>query len=174
MTHDETGLTPASGAEALLRSIERQQIAAAASPAGMEGVAYLGFLLGGDLCGVPLQRLREVARLARLRSVPGAPPGVAGLVNLRGEILCALDTRAILGLDPWRPSAMAVLIALRGFAYPVGLVVDSIAEIVSIDPERIDPPPAEWPARRAACFLGTTQVRLGFMGLLDLDRVVAE
>ena len=141
---------------------------------GVEGVTYLGFHLGRDLYGVPLRRLREVARLGRVRRIPGAPPAVAGLVNLRGEIVCALDTRAILGLDAWRPSETAALVALRGFGYPVGLVVDSIAEIVSIDPERIEPPPAAWPSQRAACFLGTTSVRLGVMGLLDLDRVVVE
>lgn len=141
---------------------------------GVEGVTYLGFHLDRDLYGVPLRRLREVARLGRVRRIPGAPPAVAGLVNLRGEIVCALDTRAILGLDAWRPSETAALVALRGFGYPVGLVVDSIAEIVSVDPERIDPPPAAWPSQRAACFLGTTSVRLGVMGLLDLDRVVVE
>lgn len=172
MTHHENGVPPEPDPEAMLRASEQPPLAGA--PAGVEAVPYLGFHLGRDLYGVPLQRLREVARLGRVRTIPGAPPGVAGLVNLRGEIVCALDTRAILGLDAWRPSESAALIALRGFTYPVGLVVDSIAEIVSIDPDRVEPPPAAWPSERAACFLGTTSVRLGFIGLLDLDRVVAE
>jgi purine-binding chemotaxis protein CheW len=118
--------------------------------------------------------LREVARLTRLRRVPGAPASVAGLVNLRGEIVCALDARAILGLEAWMPSESAVLIALRGFGYPVGLVVDSVADIVLVDPAQIEPPPATWPTARAACFRGTTSVRLGFIFLLDLDRIVTQ
>lgn len=172
MTPHENGFPPEPGPEARLPTGERPPLDA--TPAGVERVPYLGFYLGRDLYGVPLQRLREVARLGRVRGIPGAPPAVAGLVNLRGEIVCALDTRAILGFEAWRPSETAALVALRGFTYPVGLVVDSIAEIVSVDPERIDPPPAAWPGERAACFLGTTSVRLGFIGLLDLDRVVAE
>ena len=57
---------------------------------------------------LPLEQLREVARVSQLRRVPGAPAGVAGLVNLRGEILCALDVRAILGLPPQALDRVAV------------------------------------------------------------------
>ena len=112
------------------------------------------------------------------RTSPGAycqrfdTPGVAGLVNLRGEIICALDARTILGLTAQAPADSAILVALRGFADPLGLVVDSIADIYSIDPGQIEPPPATWPAERAACFVGTARVPEGLMGLLDLDRVV--
>jgi purine-binding chemotaxis protein CheW len=161
MTHDLEGTLPESNPDDV-----------AEAPAPREGVPYLGFYLGPELYGLPLARLREVARLTRLRRIPGVPAGVAGLVNLRGEIICALDARAILGLAPWMPSDAAVLIALRSFDYPVGLVVDSIADIFSIDPEEIAPPPSTWLAERAAYFVGTTTVRLGSMGLLDLDRVV--
>ena len=54
---------------------------------------------------VPFEQFREVAHVSHLRRVPGAPAGVAGLVNLRGEILCALDVRAILGLPAAASSA---------------------------------------------------------------------
>lgn len=142
------------------------------TPEAVERVPYLGFHLGADMYGLPLPQLKEVAHLTRLRRLPGAPPSVAGLVNLRGEIVCALDARAILGLAPWMPSESAVLIALRGFGYPVGLVVDSIADIVLVNPAQIEPPPPTWPVERAACFRGSTSVRLGFIFLLDLDRIV--
>ncbi len=174
MTHDEAAPLPQSDPEAILQAIDSQPDAAAEAPAAREGVPYLGFYLGTELYGLPLERLREVSRLTRLRRIPGVPAAVAGLVNLRGEIICALDTRAILGLEPWLPSEESVLIALRSFDYPVGLVVDAIADIFSIDPAAIDPPPASWPAERAAHFVGNATVRLGLMGLLDLDQVVTK
>ena len=136
----------------------------AEAPAPREGVPYLGFYLGRELYGLPLARLREVARLTRLRRIPGVPAGVAGLVNLRGEIICALDARAILGLAPWTPSDAAVLIALRSFDYPVGLVVDSIADIFSIDPDEIAPAPPTWLAERGTYFVGTTTGAIGADG----------
>lgn len=144
----------------------------AAEPEKREGEPYLGFFLGDEIYGLPLHRLREVARLTHLRRVPGAAAHVAGLVNLRGEIMCALDTRAILGLAPAAAEEPGYLIALRDFDYPVGLVVDAIADIFPIEPSTIDAPPASWPAGRAACFVGMTSVRLGQIGLLDIDRVV--
>ena len=173
MAHDEgEPAANASGPDEILQAMERERDAVAALSVTHERVPYLGFFLGPEVYGLPLDQLREVGRLTRLRRIPGAPAGVAGLVNLRGEIICALDVRAILGLAPWTPSDSAILVALRGFADPLGLVVDSIADIYSIDPGQIEPPPATWPAERAACFVGTARVPEGLMGLLDLDQIV--
>ena len=132
------------------------------------GIPHLGFFLGGDLYGVPLTRLREVARLTRVRAIPGAAPHVAGLVNLRGEIICALDAHAILGVAAPPAFEPGFLIALQDFSYPVGLVVDAIADIFTIDPETISAPLAG----TTACVVGTASVSLGWIGLIDLDRMV--
>ncbi len=136
------------------------------------GVAHLGFFLGTELYSVPLTRLREVSRFTRLRRVPGAAAHVAGLVNLRGEIICALDTHGILGLDRPPSHEDGFLVALRDFDYPVGLVVDSIADVFTIDPESIQAPPDDWPIERASVITGTCEVSGGSIGLIDLDRVV--
>ena len=134
------------------------------------GVPHLGFFLGSELYSVPLTRLREVSRLTRLRLIPGAAAYVAGLVNLRGEIVCALDTHTILGLE--RSAGAEYLIALRDFDYPVGLVVDSIADVFAVDPEATQAPPDTWRGERAAFVTGVCEVASGLMGLIDLDRVV--
>jgi len=155
--------------DAILAAIEQQRVTDAGP--GEERVSYLGFYLGGEVYGLPLEQLREVARVNRVRRVPGAPAGVAGLVNLRGEILCALDVRAILGLPARSSTETPFIVALRGFGDPLGLIVDSIADIYAIASSDIDAPPATWPAERAACFIGTTRVAAGLMGLLDLAKV---
>ena len=155
----------------ILAAIESQRVTEAEPREDQERVSYLGFHLGAEVYGLPLEQLREVARVSHLRRVPGAPPGVAGLVNLRGEILCALDVRAILGLPQQRSTDSPFLVALRGFGDPLGLIVDSIADIYSVAPSEIEAPPATWPAERAACFIGTARVAAGLMGLLDLSRV---
>ena len=157
--------------EAILAAIEQQRVSDAEPREDQERVSYLGFHLGAEVYGLPLDQLREVARVSHVRRVPGAPPGVAGLVNLRGEILCALDVRAILGLPPLRSTESPFLVALRGFGDPLGLIVDSIADIYAVAPSDIEAPPATWPAERAACFIGTARVGAGLMGLLDLERV---
>jgi purine-binding chemotaxis protein CheW len=160
-------------ADAILAAIEQQRVTDAGPSDEQERVSYLGFFLDGEVYGLPLEQLREVARVNHVRRVPGAPAGVAGLVNLRGEIVCALDVRAILGL-PAQSSLEAeapFIVALRGFGDPLGLIVDSIADIYAVARGDIDRPPETWAADRAACFTGTTRVAAGVMGLLDLAKV---
>lgn len=157
--------------EAILAAIEQQRDAGGEAQPEPDRISYLGFYLGSEVYGLPLDQLREVARVSHVRRVPGAPAGVAGLVNLRGEILCALDVRAILGLPGNTGNGHQFIVALRGFGDPIGLLVDSIADIYAIAADDIDAPPATWPADRAACFIGTARVSAGLMGLLDLARV---
>ena len=107
--------------EAILAAIEQQRDSDAEPREEQERVSYLGFYLGAEVYGLPLEQLREVARVSHLRRVPGAPAGVAGLVNLRGEILCALDVRAILGLPAQATAGVAVsrgAARLRRSAWP--------------------------------------------------------
>ena len=163
---------PESVPDAILEAIEHQEEADATPAPPRERLPYLGFYVGQEVYGLPLGQLREVARLTRLRHIPGAPAGVAGLVNLRGEIVCAIDVRAILGLSAQTLADSAFLVALRDFDDPVGLIVDSIADIYSIDPEEIEPTPTTWSPERRACFVGTIRVPEGMMGLLDVQRVV--
>jgi purine-binding chemotaxis protein CheW len=157
--------------DAILAAIETERANDAEPRLETERVSYLGFYLGSEVYGLPLEQLREVARVSHLRRVPGAPAGVAGLVNLRGEILCALDVRAILGLPPRNSTESPFIVALRGFADPLGLIVDSIADIYAVSPSEIEAPPSTWPAERAARFIGTSRVAAGLMGVLDLANV---
>lgn len=145
---------------------------AEALPAPVDRAPWLGFFIGGKIYGFPLGQLREVARLTSLRRVPGAPAGVAGLVNLRGEIVCALDARAILGLPPRPTIDGTFFVAFRGFPDPLGVIVDAITDIYAIAPEEIDPPLEGWSPEHAALFVGTARVREGIIGLLDPQRIV--
>ena len=132
---------------------------------------YLAFYLGQEVYGLPLDQLREVARVSHLRRVPGAPAGVAGLVNLRGEILCALDVRGFSACRRRRRPTRRSSSRCRDFGDPLGLIVDSIADIYCGVAERDRTAAGDLAAERAACFIGTIRVPVGLMGLLDLARV---
>ncbi len=139
-----------------------------------EGEPHLGVFVGAEMYGLPLYRLREVARLTGLRRIAGAAPHVAGMVNLRGEIICVLDARAILGLSPAPESGPGpgYVIALRDFDFPVGLVVDWITDIFSVEKSAIEPAPSDWSVERRACVVGAATIGVDAVGLLDLDRMV--
>lgn len=137
-----------------------------------EGEPHLGVMVGTELYGLPLRRLQEVCRLTGMRRVPGSPPHVAGLVSLRGEIICALDARAILGVPERSSPGPQFVVALRDFDYPIGLVVDWVADIFPIDLAAVQAPPPEWRRERRACVSGTASVAPGSIGLLDVDALV--
>jgi purine-binding chemotaxis protein CheW len=150
-----------------------------------EGEPHLGVVVGAELYGLPLSRLQEVARLTAMCRVPGSAPHVAGLVCLRGEIMCALDARAILGLPAVTQPGSRFVVALRDFEYPIGLIVDWVADIFHIDPAAVAAPPPEWREERKACVKGAASVPSGAgaapadfarwgdsIGLLDVDALV--
>lgn len=159
--------------EQILRAIEQQRGEGEQQIAEQERVQYLGFYLGQEVYGLPLRQLREVERVTRIRSVPGAPASVAGLVNLRGEIICALNPKAILSCSETTLAETPFLVVLRGSEEPLGLVVDSIADIYEFSPDQIESPLATWPSERAQFFVGTVRVQDALMGVLDLERVIA-
>lgn len=102
---------------------------------------FLSVVLAGRLLGVPALRVREVVRLPLVTRVPGAPAMIAGLMNLRGQIVTAVDLRRRLDLPPReaRAGAMAVVVEQGDDAYT--LVVDSVGDVVRACADRQEPPP---------------------------------
>lgn len=127
-------------------------------------------LIGGSWYGLPVERLQEVLRNSGMTPVPLAPAVVAGLLNLRGQVVEALDPRIPLGLRASGRPPMSVVV--RTAAGPVSLLADEVGDVLEIPEESAEPPPptvAE-PVRRlisAACKL---QDRL--LPILDVDRVI--
>src|SRR5947209_12858134 len=95
-------------------------------------VEYVTLIVDEQLFGVPISRVQDVFMPARLTRVPLAPPEIAGVLNLRGRIVTAVDLRRRLGMAPragGRP-AMAVGIELKGESY--GLLIDSVGEVMKL------------------------------------------
>src|SRR4051794_33971938 len=91
---------------------------------------YVTAMIGGQLFGLPIARVQDVVIPERMTRVPLASSCVAGVLNLRGRIVPAIDMRPRLGLpksDPGRPP-MAIGVDLRGESY--GLLIDSVGEVL--------------------------------------------
>jgi purine-binding chemotaxis protein CheW len=99
------------------------------------------FSVDGRSYGVDVARVREVIRPQEITPIPLAPPEVAGLLNLRGEIVTALDLRVRLGSAP-RPGADAMHMIMTTEHGPVSLLVDEAGQVIEVDTEMREPPPA--------------------------------
>ena len=99
------------------------------------------FWLDGDLYGVEVAHVQEVLKSQGLTRVPLAPPAVAGLINLRGQVVTAIELRERLGRPPRPEGTDAVVIVVRLHGEAVSLLVDAIADVVDVDPADFEAPP---------------------------------
>jgi purine-binding chemotaxis protein CheW len=140
--------------------------------AGEIMVEYVTLLLGGQLFGLPIARVQDVFVPDRLTRVPLAQPEIAGVLNLRGRIVTAIDMRCRLGLpgrDDARPP-MAVGIDRKGESY--GLLIDTVGEVLRLDDSAREPNPVNLDAKLAEISAGVHRLEGALMVVLDVDRVL--
>src|SRR5439155_869714 len=91
---------------------------------------FCTFLVRGMLFGLEVTRIQEVIRYQPLTAVPLTSPVIAGLINLRGQIVTAIDLRIRLGLPPREPDERPLNVVVRTADGPVSLLVDDIGDVI--------------------------------------------
>jgi purine-binding chemotaxis protein CheW len=133
---------------------------------------FVTVMIEGQLFGLSLERVRDVFVPQGLSPVPLAPPEVAGLLNLRGRIVTALDLRRRLGL-PNRAAGkptVAVGIEERGELY--GLIADRVGDVLWLESSRHEASPANLDPRWAQVCSGVYQLDGRLLVALDIDKVL--
>jgi purine-binding chemotaxis protein CheW len=133
---------------------------------------YVTVMIGGQLFGLPISRVQDVFMPERLTRVPLAPPEIAGVLNLRGRIVTAVDMRRRLGLPPRSDgrASMAVGIELRGESY--GLLIDNVGEVLKLGDESREHNPVNLDPGLARVSAGVHRLDGQLMVILDVDRVL--
>jgi purine-binding chemotaxis protein CheW len=133
---------------------------------------YVTVMIGDQLFGLPISRVQDVFMPERLTRVPLASPEIAGVLNLRGRIVTAIDMRRRLGLPPrsdGRPP-MAVGIELKGESY--GLLIDTVGEVLKLADGTREPNPVNLDQRLARVSAGVNRLEGQLLVILDVDRVL--
>ena len=133
---------------------------------------YVTAVIGGQLFGLPISRVQDVFMPERLTRVPLSSREIAGVLNLRGRIVTAIDMRSRLGLpknDSGRPP-MAVGVDLRGESY--GLLIDQIGEVLRLPEHGREDNPVNLDPRMAKLAGGVHRLDGQLMVVLDIDRVL--
>lgn len=99
------------------------------------------FYLDDHLFGVDAQTVQEVIRFQEMTRVPQAPPSVSGLINLRGQIVTAIDLRRRLGMKPREVGKLPMNVVVRSDDGAVSLLVDQIGDVIEVDAENFETPP---------------------------------
>ncbi len=130
------------------------------------------FRLDGDLYGVEVEHVQEVLRSQKLTRVPLAPPAVAGLINLRGQVVTAIELRERLGRPPRPEGTDAVVIVVRLHGEAVSLLVDSIADVVDVDATDFEAPPDTLDGQARELIRGAYKLDGTLLLALDVQKAV--
>jgi purine-binding chemotaxis protein CheW len=130
------------------------------------------FLVDGQLFGVDVTRVQEVIRQQPMTPIPLAPPVVEGLINLRGQIVTAVDLRRRLDLPPRAPGQRAMNVVVRHEDATVSLLVDEIGDVVDVDDASLEAPPETLAAGSSALICGVYKLKPQLLLLLDTDVAV--
>jgi purine-binding chemotaxis protein CheW len=112
------------------------------------------FHVGKYLFGVEVALVQEIVRMQSITPVPLSPPEVAGLINLRGEVLTAVDVRARLGLPPSTSRRPQVNVVVRVDEEPVSLLVDEIGGVQEVSHVAFEATPSTVEPALGALLLG--------------------
>ncbi|HUA01427.1 MAG TPA: chemotaxis protein CheW [Candidatus Aquilonibacter sp.] len=135
-----------------------------------QALQYCTFYLDRLLFGVELKGVQEVIRSLEMTKVPLAPSVVRGLINLRGQIVTAVDLRLRLELQPPPTGQASVNVVVRSEDGAVSLLVDEIGDVVEVEEATFEPPPETLRGPIRATILGVHKLKDRLMHVLDTER----
>lgn len=130
---------------------------------------FCTFYLDKLLFGVELKGVQEVIRSLDMTKVPLAPAVVSGLINLRGQIVTAVDLRRRLELEP-RQAGMAMNVVVRSYDGAVSLLVDEIGDVVEVEEATFEPPPETLRGSVRTMITGVHKLQDRLLLVLDTEK----
>lgn len=132
------------------------------------------FNLGDESFGVDIAQVREIIKMVEITQMPDAPEFVEGIINLRGHIMTIMDLRKRLGMKLRETSEQTRIIIVEASDISLGMIVDSVSEVLRISSKDIDPPPSTISSYGSEYFLGVGKLPEGVLSLLDLNKLLSE
>jgi len=134
---------------------------------------YSTFRVADMFMGIELTRVQELLRYQEMTSVPLAPRAIEGLINLRGQIVTALDVRRILGLPAVASEeSLPMNIVIQSDGGAVSLLVDEICDVLDVPLEAAMPLPENLPAQQRELIEGVYQLESGLLLVMNTERVL--
>jgi purine-binding chemotaxis protein CheW len=136
------------------------------------GTQYATFVVGDLFFGIDVLRVQEVLRYQAMTQVPLSPVVAQGLINLRGQIVTALDMRRRLGLAARRVDELPMNLVVRTEDGPVSLLVDEIGDVLQLDTADFEPPPDNITPEARKLILGVYKLNKRLLLVLDPDQTL--
>ena len=138
---------------------------------------YLTFTLGQEEYGIGILKVREIIGMMEITSVPRTPEHVKGVINLRGKVIPVISLRRKFGIreEDFTDRTCIIVVEILGTAgaIPIGIIVDSVSEVLNISGEDIEPTPTMGSSLDTQYILGMAKVKGKVKILLDIDQVLS-
>lgn len=134
---------------------------------------FATFTVGGLYFGVDVLCVQEVIRYHEMTRVPTAPALIQGLINLRGQIVTAIDIRWRLQLPPRPPEELPMNVVIRADEETVSLLVDEIGDVIDIEDEAYERPPDNLKGVARSLVTGVYKLKERLLLVLDTERAIA-
>jgi purine-binding chemotaxis protein CheW len=138
---------------------------------------YLTFLLGGEMFAIGILGIKEIIEYGSLTEVPMMPEFIRGVINLRGAVVPVVDLSARFGRTASEITRRRCIVIIEAAGesekHDVGVVVDSVSEVLEIPASEIEPAPSFGAKIRADFISGMGKVNGKFVIILDADRVLS-
>lgn len=131
------------------------------------------FTLAGAHYGIDMLRVQEALRGQARTTVPLAEPSIAGLINLRGQVVLTIDLRTRLGFEPLDADLEPMMVVVRVDGEPISLLVDDIGDVVDVEGRRLESAPDTLAPSLREVILGAYQLEGSLLLALDIDRVTS-
>ena len=131
---------------------------------------FCTFVLKDQFFGVPVEQVQEVIRYQEMTRVPLVPQVIRGLINLRGQIVMALDLRRRFGMEERPDSQLPMNVVVRTDDGAVSFLVDEIGDVLEVDEESFERPPETLQGHARELVHGVYKLQERLMLVLDTDR----
>lgn len=145
---------------------------------GKKAGKYLTFMLSSEEYGIGILKIREIIGMLPITAVPKTPAFIKGVINLRGKVIPVMDLRLRFGMEKTdyteRTCIIVVEIARESGNVMIGMVVDTVSEVLNIKPEEIEDTPMFGTDIKTDYILGIAKTEGGVKILLDIDKVLTD
>ncbi|GGD57800.1 chemotaxis protein CheW [Lacimicrobium alkaliphilum] len=139
-----------------------------------EVLQWVTFKLGEETYGINVMQVQEVLRYSEIAPVPGAPDYVLGIINLRGNVVTVIDTRSRFGLETSDVTDNSRIVIIESEQQVVGILVDSVAEVVYLKSSEIDSAPNVGTEESAKFIQGVCNREGQLLILVDLNKLLTD
>jgi purine-binding chemotaxis protein CheW len=136
------------------------------------GRQFLTFTLGKEEFGFDLLKVQEIRGYTAVTPIPNSPPHVRGVMNLRGAVVPVVSLREKFGMVPVEPDKFTVIVLVSVGSKVIGLVVDAVSDVLSVQADAIAPPPDLGAQLDTSYMTGLAKAAERLLILVDIDQML--